>query len=142
MSKVTRFCFLVSFSVFLGRNFISAESNPTDDWKGMVERRLMYLEEELKIQKHINAKLQEENENLHHETRQLQDQVLECASKMEEIIGNQIQNTLNQNLNQHDEHDLDDTHTSTNFKESKTVKRIGLTFSFYNLLILCTSLIK
>ena len=56
MSKVTGFCFLVSCSVFLGRNFISAESNPTDDWKGMVERRLMYLEEELKIHKTYQRK--------------------------------------------------------------------------------------
>ena len=76
MSKVTRFGFLVSFCVFLEINFISAENNPTDDWKGTVERRLMYLEEELKIQKHINVKLQEENENLRQETRHLQDQVL------------------------------------------------------------------
>lgn len=132
MSKVTGFCFLVSFSVFLGRNFISAESNPTDDWKGLVERRLKYLEEELKIQKNINAKFQEENENLRQQTRHLQDQVLECASKISEIIGDQMtgkQNPPNQNLNQQDEHHLDDTHISAILKDSKTVKRIGLPFS-------------
>ena len=131
MSMVTRFCFFVSLSVFLGRNFTSAESNPTDDWKGMVERRLMYLEEELKIQKHINAKIQEDNEKLRQETRHLQDKVLECASKIGEIIGNQMmrkQYPTNQNLNQQDEHHLDDTHISTTFKDSKTIKRTGLPF--------------
>ena len=118
--------------MFLGINLITAESTPTDDWKGSVERRLLYLEEELKIQKNINAKIQEENENLRQETRHLQDQVLECASKIGEIIVNQMmgkRNPTNQNLNKQDEHHLYDTHISTTFKDSKTVKRIGLSFS-------------
>ena len=131
MSKVSGFWFLVSVSVFLGINCISAESNPTDDWKGTIERRLRYLEQELIIQKNINAKIHEENEHLRQQTKHLQDQVLECAFKMGEIIGNQMfgnQNSLNQKLNQQDEHHLGETPISTIFKDAKTVKRTGLPF--------------
>ena len=129
MSTVSGFWFLVS--VFLGINCISAENNTTDDWKGTIERRLMYLEQELIIQKNINAKIHEENELLRQQTRHLQDQVLECAFKMGEIIGNQMigkQNSLNQKLNQQNEHHLGDTPISTKFKDAKTVKRTGLPF--------------
>lgn len=130
MSKVSGF-FLVSVSVFLGIYCISAESNPTDNWKGTVESRLRYLEQELIIQKNINAKIMEDNENLRQQTMHLQDQVLACASQIGEIIGNKMmgkQTSLNQYVNQHDEHHLSDTPISIIFKDAKTVKRTGLPF--------------